>query len=612
MKGHVQIFDGDVLLHEDHNMIVDGAGEHIVDILTLSPDIGTDSDGDTINTNQKASDYQIKYASLGKSQKGYEENLHKYRQHNLIASGNHFEGLGTEVDITPVIGYHSIDTGGKAFKVTSLSGDGGYIEWTSRLDADFMAKLKKCPLVFSIDFKLDPNSQGSLLTGSAYGKQLSNRHLFSVLIESGDEKFEYTLSLQKPSEPTAGEVIGGVDDVLAGEVCYKRLGHGWHRMCATLPVKINLDGIGYSGNRSSDEFKIKLYPSYSKDLDPSDDGSDSTPDLTQGASLVGSMFLSRPSLNVGSLPINYYKGEERLTDETADNGRGYPKLWRTVANVAMTDDDCPYLEDLPGTLTNNSTSYNVIAELTENPTPEDTRLQTSSITSYEKSTDVVVNQGHNICVSKKLFLNNQLDPYAKDFIRDIVDNSWQFSYDYAEMRVQPDLRWFGCFADKWYGQANADLHFSKIEKGNEIYDFPQSTEIVDAMDVYGYIGRGTNTGSKFKLATTATDATLGKVVFTITIPAQDKKALNAFGGVFELGLSVVNVTETYKKQQKTLGQPINLNVAQVDVIRRLFCKKSFNFDITAGDKTIAFGNSNSVSDLVINWELDFGGTLQLS
>lgn len=612
MKGHVQIFDGDVLLHEDHNMIVDGAGEHIVDILTLSPDIGTDSNGDTINANQKAKDYRIEYASLGKSQKGYEENLHKYRQHNLIASGNHFEGLGTEVDITPVIGYHSIDTGGKAFKVTSLSNDGGYIEWTSRLNADFMAKLKKCPLVFSIDFKLDPNSQGSLLTGSAYGKQLSNRHLFSVLIESGTEKFEYTLSLQKPSEPTAGEVIGGVDDVLAGEVCYKRLGHGWHRMCATLPVKINgLAGGTYSGNRSSDEFKIKLYPSYSKDLDPSDVGNDSTPDLTQGASLVGSMFLARPSLNVGSLPINYYKGEERVTNEVADNGRGYPKLWRTVANVAMTDDDCPYLEDLPGTLTNNSTSYNVIAELTDNPTPEDTRLQTSSITSYEKSTDVVVNQGHNICVSKKLFLNGQ---DAKDFIRDIVDNAWQFSDDYTEMGVQPDLRWFGCFADKWYVNYS-DTHFSKIEKGDKIYNFPQSPSLVDAMDVYGYIGRNDENNSKFRCVLTgneATDPTLGKVVFTITIPAKDKKALNAFGGVFELGLSVANLTETYKKQQKTLGQSVNLSVAQVDVIRRLFCKKSFNFDITAGDKTLNFNEPNSVTDLVINWVLDFGGTLQLS
>ena len=64
MRGEVEIWDGDKLLHKEPNMLVDGAGELLADIMTVSPSLSGISDTATSSI-LDASNYTIQAISFG-------------------------------------------------------------------------------------------------------------------------------------------------------------------------------------------------------------------------------------------------------------------------------------------------------------------------------------------------------------------------------------------------------------------------------------------------------------------------------------------------------------------------------------------------------------------
>ena len=84
MRGEVEIWDGDKLLHKGSNLLVNGAGELLADLMTVSPSLsGTlDLDGNVVYTDLAtssildASNYTIQAISFGKDASAYQFNAH--------------------------------------------------------------------------------------------------------------------------------------------------------------------------------------------------------------------------------------------------------------------------------------------------------------------------------------------------------------------------------------------------------------------------------------------------------------------------------------------------------------------------------------------------------
>lgn len=75
MRGEVEIWDGDELLYKEPNMIVDGAGELLADIMTVSPSLSGVQNTST-SAILDASNYIIQAISFGTGKDAYNANAH--------------------------------------------------------------------------------------------------------------------------------------------------------------------------------------------------------------------------------------------------------------------------------------------------------------------------------------------------------------------------------------------------------------------------------------------------------------------------------------------------------------------------------------------------------
>ena len=75
MRGEVEIWDGDKLLHKESNLLVDGAGELLAEIMTVSPSLSGIEDHATSSI-LDSSNYTIQAISFGKDASAYTLNAH--------------------------------------------------------------------------------------------------------------------------------------------------------------------------------------------------------------------------------------------------------------------------------------------------------------------------------------------------------------------------------------------------------------------------------------------------------------------------------------------------------------------------------------------------------
>ena len=597
MKGEVKVYRSSELLCQEPNMIVDAAGESFVDVLTAPPSMNVSSLGDTdtiVDTVFDTSNYTIGLMSFGKSETGYRNNLHKYKRHNLIASASNFDGL-TYVDSsdTQVLSPNSIDGSSVVRRLSSLIDEGGYVEWSidnGRIGSDIRF-LYSNPLILTLDIKPDLNN---LQLPACH--DLENDGTFrsytsiDIIREDpvGSTSFEkrFTLGFTNPLNLEFGVVKGFlnfIDDSENVSVVYKSLGNGWYRVGCVIPSPSNVaDGV------EGTDFKIRIYPCSDNNVIP-------------GAIKIGSILVSRMSLTQGSVPINYHLPNEP-TYTYAKDLEEFPPVFKSIGQHRQIH----FALNRPGTLTNYPEGFNVSASLCQHPSPLDTTLQPHTLTDYAANCALNLPEGQNL----------NFYPYIEEtFLKttDYLEEGWQYTSAYYTMPLQDDFSFLGGFAP-----LNARLDRIKLYDNNSDTAGNQvlfnSVKFIDingnrTMDERGYLRvfadhepkPGAGDVGIAKVVSTSVDARKGVVTYQVVIPKADVIAANCFGGIFEIGLHALDIGKI--RDYNGLGINISVdksfNSKKHELFGKLFCKKSFTFDIT---NTPVFEN---VSDVKIVWELDF-------
>lgn len=108
MRGEVEIWDGDELLYVEPNMIVDGAGELLADIMTVSPSLSSVNHLGTSSI-LDASNYRIQAISFGTGKEAFNQNAHKFsiakinRYKNDFKYESAFYGEGNILAISGIV-----------------------------------------------------------------------------------------------------------------------------------------------------------------------------------------------------------------------------------------------------------------------------------------------------------------------------------------------------------------------------------------------------------------------------------------------------------------------------------------------------------------------------
>jgi hypothetical protein len=93
MRGEVEIWDGDKLLHKESNLLVNGAGELLADIMTVSPSLSGITDHATSSI-LDSSNYTIQAISFGKDASAYQYNAHKYGDRRNLFYDSTYSSIG--------------------------------------------------------------------------------------------------------------------------------------------------------------------------------------------------------------------------------------------------------------------------------------------------------------------------------------------------------------------------------------------------------------------------------------------------------------------------------------------------------------------------------------
>ena len=610
MKGHVEIFtevDGkQILLYEESNLIVDGAGETIVDMLTFSPGFALSSNPDDNNDNTIAeaaldtSNFVIQGMTFAKGETGYKTNLHTYTPHNLIPSADNLpdavKDYRSNIKIVELPDKNVIDGSSTVYSVSSLSTTtGGWFGFSSVFDSDYIGLVSALPKVFTIDVKMDLNEPPSVNVDANNAPQVS---YVIVEVRSGGEHYIYTTAWIPPhrAQNNSPVFIGGnlgtifpdkLDGTTGSQIkpyaAYKDQQAGWYKVACLIP--------GHSSYASND-FDIKVYPMGSRRFDRCKNISDFT----------GKMLFSKPSLNIGSLPVNYFLGSEDVTTSTTDFEDG----WQFTPSSIVTKEDGYYLPNNIGTVTNSTIGYNVSASLPSMPHPNDKVLEPNTSTAYEDHIESTLPSGHNL---------NMLQLVGKTYKKtsDFWPSEWLMpNSKIPELEIQKDFRWFGCFPDQY--DPTAYLVSEVSQNGYEttvINRASAGTRFNDtgmsSMDYKGYLrayyqtlGEASNNTSKLLVSALPDFSSTGKVTYSVRVGSSDVEMANCFGGIFDLGLYTLNSTATREKNGLDFSRSIDKTAWTGDDLEfRLFAQKSMNYDITHRN------DFTSASPLYIYWTIDF-------
>lgn len=159
MLGIVEIFRGDELVAVEDNMVLDGAGELLADIMTISPSLSSTSSSAILDT----SNFTIQAISFGKDSSSY--NAHSHSS-SIIAQGydTAFDASGTRPNI---------------FFCTS-----SYINSMSSVDTSSVASLPNHPKPIDVQLEdISPEfSALAVLSGGFEGQNMNFIGLYSDLL----------------------------------------------------------------------------------------------------------------------------------------------------------------------------------------------------------------------------------------------------------------------------------------------------------------------------------------------------------------------------------------------------------------------------------------------
>lgn len=528
MKGVVTVSrNGEVLYRED-NLIVDGAAETLVDILTTPPHAAGDL--------SSIYNYVVRGVTLGTTEGAYAANLHAYKQHNLIRGSevsDYWRTTGT-AQIFEYPGYFNI-----------ISGQDGDCVKTPLISTYLENGIQGDPITFEVDLRYDYQLPIDVATdGSAY-----------TTVSGNVWGNEVAMNLRWDAS--------GVPTLVDEQHGYiKKLANDWYRVCL-VPGTL-------TSNTTDLEFGIVIT------------GDANHNSLISAGGDYGRLDMRRPSMHVGSVPVNYYLSS--TTDEFTFTSEGdtFPLITSSVVNA---DRHGMFFLSGPGSITEDLSAYNVVASYPVNPSPYDTKGQSITKTPYEDNTWMSLPQGHNLGLS--IYEGSVPSTPIYNYVE-----GWTAGTDLSSQVVHADMRWVS-------GYPPSDITY-KMVSSLDSYDDPMTTlthangtVLADnnAVDQEGYIkvayprsftgltptyGAGT-TGHVLVSYDPVNFSSTGEIDYTISLNPGDRRWADLMGGIFTLGLHVPGW--------------------------RMIAKKVFNFPITfLPDEGLTPGASDE-RDLDITWTL---------
>lgn len=528
MRGVVTIRRNDEVVFQENNLIVDGAAENIVDLLTAPPHVSGGL--------EDVSSYIVQAATVGTTKGAYAANLHAYKQHNLIRGSE--ESLWWRVtgtaQIFEEVGYFNI-----------FAGDFDDAVKTPLLGTYLIAGLSGDPVSFSVDVKFDYQLPiASATDGNSYTTVSGNVWGNEVAVN---------LRWDASGVPTMVDEQHGY---------LKKLADDWYRVCVVPPTLTSLT--------EDLEFAIVI----------TGDASHNSL-ITQGGD-YGRLYMRRPSMNVGSVPVNYYLSS--TTDEFvfASENNTFPLIASSVVNGHR--HGVHFLSG-PGTITADASAYNLHASYPVNPTPHDTVGQDSTETPYESNTALSLPKGHNLAISVYEGVVPE-EPLAH-FVE-----GWLSGVDLSSQVVHADMRWISGWCPR-----NMTYH---MVSGLDQYETPVTTLThstttlaadTSAVDQNGYWKVAypesfTGSTPNYAAGTSeyvrisydpATFSSTGEINYTLFMNPEDRRWADLMGGIFTLGLHVPEW--------------------------QMIAKKVFNFPITFLPDEGVNAGAEDERDLEITWTL---------
>jgi hypothetical protein len=613
MKGVVEIYRVDEegnqeLICSEDNLIVDGASEVIADYLSMPSSIAV-YENTTKEHILDASNFIIQGAAFGKGRLGYVENAHKYKRHNLIASGSSWTDGFTRKPINRRVSTvnltRSIETEKNPFDLSSeiLNArtdttkfdevDGSAILTFSSVlnEDDYLKGAANAPMIFTIDAKYnhehpleDHNTSiggrgVTTLQLNRHGSQLSGSFWWSRV--DGD-------ATKRAAVPKSGNTL------------VKDLGGGWYRLGIVSP----------SGSNFTDTSSVEatIFPS--------------GPEAVAGTSFTnatpsGGLYLSRPSLNIGAVPVNYYLGDEPIFNQEVDT-QAFPVLVSSVGSymAGSTETDGLYVLNTPGTLRSNVSAYDAVLSLPEKQNPKLNELEPNVLVDYTRNTDIEFDLGH---------IANPAGYIGKDTynLLEFCTSSWSKhnSLNPGTFPMTIDSRWISGFLESRPGATassesylvsslDADDWESPVD--NETLTYTPSKNNARSLDISGFnrlkyetLGDSVAAGNQDFVRVDYASSSTGEVRYVIGIRKQDAHYLNLYGGVTELGLYALD----FKKALPSLStSSLNRDVDTGDSMpMKLFARKVFSDNIV-GVNDLVSSNSKGFtlnSGITINWYLKF-------
>lgn len=626
MKGLVKITEiyedgtSKVVVEED-NLIVDGAGESIASFMSMPSSVAF-LNGSVEQRILDTSNYIIQALAFGKGSLGYKENAHKYKRHNLIPSANEFFELENtvtgytvrrQVGITKQDDPNPFDGSSNVYKINALgtTPDFSFMSGAGIVDVNGAVY---APKIFSIDLKYDFEDK---LENPTAGPAAAIRGQTTIILKNQGNDVSGTVLWYNKSTASVTEgdpaLMNDTDDDTDRDltnIFLKNLGGGWWRASV----------ISFSGTDATQPLAFMVYPA----------GKDGHNTWAGPNAPSGSIFVSRPTLNIGSVPVNYFLPNEKPYSLATDRF-SMPHLVSSVASFVYgspnTGDAASgiYLPNVGGTFRNNTSSYDSIHSLPEQQNPLLTKLESDTKTSYEENTDINLQLGHTANFTGFIGKPFSLLSYVSS-TGDLVGNA----LTPASATLPLDARFLGGMNPGSTGGVptvslnlidgslpsvplfNSPVISTSLNaSGPAAADTAKNT--IRSVDISGFVrarydGYGESAANNAFLNVSGQQSgvfasSTGEVVYKSSLSKPDVAFINFYGGVTEMGMYTMDYFETLKTSS---GYSINKDVDDGDEMKfKLFCRKIFNEDITGRSDYLGNAGLPVPAAIAIEWRLKF-------
>ena len=604
MKGAVKITEiyedgtSKVVVDED-NLIVDGAGESIASFMSMPSSVAF-LNGSVEQRILDTSNYIIQALAFGKGSLGYKENAHKYKRHNLIPSANDFFELENsvtgytvrrQVGVTKQDDPNPFDGSSNVYKINAL-GTTDVFSFVSGAGIVDVNGAVYAPKIFSVDLKYDFEDK---LENPTTGPAAALRGQTTIILKNQGDEVSGTVLWYNGSTASVTEgdpalmnntstPFNDTDGDLTN-IFLKKLGGGWWRASV----------ISFSGTDTTEPLAFSVYPA----------GKDGHNTWAGPNAPSGSIFVSRPTLNIGSVPVNYFLPNE----DPYSLGYDRVSMPHLVSSVASFVHGSPnnsgdaasgiYLPNVGGTFRSNLSSYDSIHSLPEQQNPVLTKLESDTETSYEESTDINLDLGHTPNFTGFIGKPVSLLSYVSS-TGDLIGNA----LTPASSTLPLDARFLGGMnpgtsvteptvslnlidgASPDVNKFNSPVTSVSLDANGPASDRAKNS--IRSVDLSGFIrtrydGYGESAANNAFLNVSGDQngvdsSSTGEVLYKSSISKPDAAFINFYGGITEMGMYTMDYFETLKTSS---GYSIDKDVDTGDDMKfKLFCRKTCNEDVT--------------------------------